>query len=446
VSEEQQCTTLRVSCRDRVQSQQAAHARKCERKQPNRNEPDSHEGYILADAVRQCKHYFRLQSVLYCHAMQRGSIQKRHGAWHLIYRVDEIIDGQPVRKQVTRRLVGVSDEYRTKKDVQTLAEDHLRPLNLGTVTPESSLTVSDFAQKFFLPAVTARKKPSTAKFYTDLVDNHLTPLLGNLRLREVTTRDVQRLLDARASLSQSSCLRIKTGASALLSHAIRLGFLNGPNAAREARAEGQRTDPDNYAYSIDEVLWMLERLPEPARAVVAVAAFSGLRESEIRGIRWEDYDGQFIHVRRSVWRTHVGDTKTPESKNAVPVIGPLRTILDAHRRKNGSSAWIFAGEKMGRPLHLDNLCRREIKPIVGDRWRGWHGFRRGLATVLFGLGVPAEVAQIILRHANVATTQAHYLMLKSKSEGSAAMKRLERIVRQKFDSQARRNRSKPHKH
>jgi integrase len=378
--------------------------------------------------------------------MQRGSIQKRHGAWHLVYRVDEIIDGQPVRKQVMRRLCSISDEYRSAKDVRPLADEHLRPMNLGALQPEGSMSVSDFAQKHFLPIVTAKKKPSTVKFYRDIVDNHLVPLLGNLRLREVTTRDVQRVLDARASLSQSSVLRIKTGASALLSHAIRIGFLNGPNAAREARAEGQRTDPENYAYNLDEVLWMLERLPEPARAVVAVAAFSGLRESEIRGIRWEDYDGQFLHVRRSVWRTYVGDTKTPESKNSVPVISPLRAILEAHRRSNGSSEWIFAGEKMGRPLHLDNLCRRTIKPIVGDRWHGWHGFRRGIATVLYGLGVPAEVAQIILRHANVATTQQHYLMLKSKAEGSAAMKRLERIVRQKLDRQSRRKRSQPHKH
>lgn len=375
---------------------------------------------------------------LHLKVMQRGSILKRHGAWHLVYRVDEIIDGQPVRKQITRRLAAVCDDYRSEKDVRPLADEHLRPLNLGALTPEGSLTVSDFAKKYFLPTVTAKKKPSTAKFYTDLVDNHLEPLLGGIRLRDVSTRDVQRMLDARASLSQSSVLRIKTGASALLSHAIRLGFLHGANAAREARAEGKRTDPDNYAYNLDEVLWMLERLSEPARAVVAVAAFSGLRESEIRGLRWEDFEGQLLHVRRAVWRTHVGDTKTRESKNAVPIIEPLRKILNAHRRTNGKSEWIFAGEKMGRPLHLDNLCRREIKPIVGARWHGWHGFRRGLATVLFGLGVPAEVAQTILRHEDVATTQAHYLMLKSRKEGSAAMKRLGRLLTKKMSKGRRR--------
>jgi integrase len=372
--------------------------------------------------------------------MQRGSIYKKHGAWFLVYRVEEVVDGQPMRKQMTHRLAPVNDDYRTKSDVEVLAQDHLRPLNLGAVAPESSMTVSDFAEKYFLPDVRAKKKPSTLKFYTDIVNNHLDPLLGSLKLREVTTRDVKRLLDARSSLSQTSVLRLKTGCSALLSHAINLGFVNGANPAREAKAEGKRTDFEGYAYTLDEVLWMLERLPEPSRTVVSVAAFAGLRESEIRGLRWGDYDGRFFHVRTSVWRTLEGETKTRKSKNSVPVIEPLQTILATHKKKNGSSEWIFAGEKMGRPLHLDNLCRREIKPIVGDRWHGWHGFRRGLATVLFGLGVPAEVAQTILRHEDVSTTQAHYLMLKSKAEGNAAMKRLELIVRRKLDRQARRKR------
>jgi integrase len=191
---------------------------------------------------------------------------------------------------------------------------------------------------------------------------------------------------------------------------------------------------------------MLEHLPEPSRTAVAVAAFSGLRESEIRGLRWADYDGKFFNVRTSIWRTHEGYTKTPKSKNAVPVIEPLQKILAAHKKKSSSSEWIFAGVKKGRPLHLDNLCRRKMKPILGDRWHGWHAFRRGITTVLFGLGVPAETAQLILRHEDVETTRAHYLMLKSKKEGSAAMKKLGGVVRRMLDKQSKKSRSKPHKH
>jgi integrase len=159
---------------------------------------------------------------------------------------------------------------------------------------------------------------------------------------------------------------------------------------------------------------MLARLGEPARTVVALAAFSGLREGEIRGLQWGDYRDGLLCVGRSVWRTHVGETKTSESTNAVPVIAPLAKLLDGHKRGNGHAVWMFAGAKMKRPLNLANLARRSIIPVIGaDAWRGWHAFRRGRATNLFSIGVPPEVAQRILRHEDVATTQAHYVMLKS---------------------------------
>jgi hypothetical protein len=44
------------------------------------------------------------------------------------------------------------------------------------------------------------------------------------------------------------------------------------------------------------------------------------------------------------------------------------------------------------------------------RWKGWHGFQRGLATTLYELGVPAEIACLILRN-DVDVTRHHYLNL-----------------------------------
>jgi Phage integrase, N-terminal SAM-like domain len=124
--------------------------------------------------------------------------------------------------------------------VEQLAVDHLRPLNIGSITPESSMTVSDFAEKYFLPTVKAKKKPSAPKFYTDIVNNHLEPLLGNLQSREVTTRDVQRLLDARSSLSQTSVLRLKTGCGALPRYQAQLSERSKPGTRSASRREADR--------------------------------------------------------------------------------------------------------------------------------------------------------------------------------------------------------------
>ena len=48
-------------------------------------------------------------------------------------------------------------------------------------------------------------------------------------------------------------------------------------------------DFDGRAYTLEEIALMLTVLPEPSRTVVAVAAFTGLRAGEIRGLSWQAY-------------------------------------------------------------------------------------------------------------------------------------------------------------
>jgi len=74
--------------------------------------------------------------------------------------------------------------------------------------------------------------------------------------------------------------------------------------------------------------------------------------------------------------------------------------------------FIFAGEKLERPLNPADLARRIIAPKlqeVGVKWYGWHGFRSGPATNLYALGIEETVIRDILRHADVKVTRAHYI-------------------------------------
>jgi integrase len=388
-----------------------------------------------------------------------GSIRKRHGSWQLRYYIDEIgpdvigpegklQPGEPRRRQITKILARISDQYRTESSVQTLADDILVPLRRSGGAAEGSLTVAEFTDRYFLPFIKGRRKPSTAQFYKITFDLHVRGRVGHLRLREFKTHDAQKVLNA-ITLSQQSLLRIKTTMSAVFSHAIRLGFIDGVNPVRESKAEGTPTDPQLHAYTLDEIAYMLKKLAGRAKVAVGIAAFAGLRESEIRGLQWPDYDGSYLQVQRSVWRTHIGTTKTPESKQKVPVIEPLRKLLDQHKATANGNLWILTGEKKGFSLNLDNLCSRDIRPVIGERWHGWHAFRRGLATNLFNLGVPAEVVKIILRHSDVATTQKHYVVLQSQQAGRAAMQTLEKALADKGQSRASKTtpkRKQPHKH
>jgi integrase len=81
---------------------------------------------------------------------------------------------------------------------------------------------------------------------------------------------------------------------------------------------------------------------------------------------------------------------------------------------------------IGGALDLDNLADRVIKPVLKANGlkRGWHAYRRGLATNLHELGVPDKVIQAILRHEDVSTTQRSYIKTVPRVV-TEAMRRLE---------------------
>lgn len=92
---------------------------------------------------------------------------------------------------------------------------------------------------------------------------------------------------------------------------------------------------------------MLRVLDGLEAAVVAVASFTGLRDSELRGLRWEDYRRKQLYVERSVWRGNVYNTKTMMSKNPVPVIDLVANYLDILWRSQGApgEGYVFATSK-----------------------------------------------------------------------------------------------------
>jgi integrase len=205
--------------------------------------------------------------------------------------------------------------------------------------------------------------------------------------------------------------------------------IDTPNPMRDVsipncRAHGRET----AAYSLEEELKMLSVLAEPARTIVGTAAFSGLR--------WGSYaasNGRITWVPRFEWRsrftTALPPRPSPEASRAsVPVIAPLKKLLAEHRARSGNpqTASIFAARN-GRSMSMNNVLNREILPTLkaaGIPWKGWHAFRRGLATNLHALGVDDLTIQRILRHSNVAVTQKCYI--KTLPEQSVAgMRRLE---------------------
>jgi integrase len=386
---------------------------------------------------------------------QRGYIFRKGKFWFLRFHDTVLREGQAVRVQLCRKLAPYSDTYRSEKSVRSLAAEILLPINSGTLDVRSTMPVLAFIESVYLPEIKEKKRASTYKNYRDIFRIHLQPRLGTISLRHFRCCDGEKLLaeigrQARTKegrpLGTNTLARIKSFLSGTFKTAKRVGALDGINPMTDTSLpEGTRPGV-TYAYSLDEIRKILAVVPEPARTVVLTAAFTGLRQGEIRGLLWKDFNGKELNVQRSIWNGVINKPKTVCSEAPIPVVRPLREALEAHRQKMG--VWadpllpIFQSE-IHTPLSLANLAKRTIAPRIEKCvqcrksksehrtdghmfelnktlcWRGWHAFRRGLATTLHQLGTPDREIQGILRHSNIAITQASYIKCVAESQVDA---------------------------
>ena len=371
---------------------------------------------------------------------QKGYVYQKKNRWYVRY-YEHVMqeDGSITREQKAKCVAPVCHEYRTKGAVMPLVAEILHGVNSSSVSPESTLSLERFVENNYLPYASDQKRPSTYRSYHNIWQHHIKKQCGQTRLRDFRTVDGECLLAEIArqnDLTRSTLKRIKSFLSGIFKHAKRLGCINGSNPIHDVSIPKSRPAGQTYAYSLEEITKMISILPQPAATVVATAAFTGMRRGEIRGFLWENYHDGTIWVTQSVWERFVTEPKTQQSQTAIPVIAPLAKLLEKHRQATGNPkfGFVFLSRQYKHksvPLSPNSLLKWHIKPKLqeaGIAWRGWHAFRRGLATNLYRLGVSDKTIQAILRHSNLSTTMNSYV--KSVPQDSvAAMHAFEVVCR-----------------
>ena len=127
--------------------------------------------------------------------------------------------------------------------------------------------------------------------------------------------------------------------------------------------DNAREPDETFAYNLAQICRILEFLPMLPKAIIATAAFAGLRRGELRGLEWTDYSGDALNVKRSVWKTVVNQPKTRASAKPVPVIRQLAEILDTYRSSIGNpQSGVMFHTGAGQHLDIDKLVLRFVRP------------------------------------------------------------------------------------
>jgi integrase len=403
--------------------------------------------------------------------IQQGQV-KLHGAQWVLSFYKDVRDGHGAveRKRVQEFLAPYTlyptrDPEQVREKLADKIASILRPVNANIADPlDGTLTVADYIEHKYFPRLNQRLQlegamhiePSTIKAYKDIFNKHVVGKpTAKIQIGKITTKDGQDFMEALPQkLSHKTHLRIKAFLSGVFTYALQSNAIAGTNPMDATKAGGlskgrKESDLDErelkirrsneHAYTLEEVAEMLNKLPEPARTVCAVAAFTGLTRSEIPALKWSDYDGKTISVTRKKWRGHIGQPKTEAREAGVPVAPILQKILAKYKSNVNfppvEDGWIFYGQKEKKPIDMDNLSRRDIPQFINGAWFGWHSFRRGLGTRLNEMGMDDSDIQSILRHGDISTTQAFYI-LPSPKRAEAGLRKLGETVRRKYGIKA----------
>lgn len=351
---------------------------------------------------------------------QNGSLtteERAKGAvW--VYRWREVgFDGKRVQRKIIigslKQYPSQSAAWKAVEGLQLLVNEETPKSRVDSITVDA--LVRHYRQKELVIGDDA-KATSTVAAYECYLENWILPRWKHYRLKDVKRVLVAEWL-AQLPLANGSRAKIRNIMHALFNHAIRYEWL-GANPITLIRQSAKR---QRIPVPLDagEIASLVGELGQRERAMLFLDAATGLRRSELRGLKWKDVNFETLElsVERSIVGKAVGKCKTEVSKKPVPLHPALTDELWLWKQASSFTSpedWIWGSPATGgeRPLWPENLLRRYIRPAAEragiKKPIGFHCFRHSLSTLLKANGEDVKVVQELLRHANSRITLDTY--------------------------------------
>jgi integrase len=347
---------------------------------------------------------------------QQGCIRIVGDQWVLYFYRDEIRDGIRQHVKVSKRIGHMS---LSKRQARKLAQPIMDEANNQTEIPvreiKNGMTLAEYIPEFRHVGITDLK-PSTRRSLESSIRAHLVPVLGETSLSKIDAAKVQELINSMMKNARGTRENVVADLLMILDEARKDHTV--PTISKKDLKFGLKKPGEGkpFFFTPPQVKKILAHFAgrKTWDAFFTLLALSGLRASEILGLRIEDldFDSSTIHVRQGIWHGQVVTTKTDESENSVPMTPKVKAKLQAHLI-NHTHELLFVNRR-NRPFSRNKVVQTVLQPALDKlginrkgRCVGLHAFRHTLASMLLqSTGV--AVAQRQLRHSDASTTLGHY--------------------------------------
>ncbi|MCO5164835.1 MAG: site-specific integrase [Planctomycetes bacterium] len=328
------------------------------------------------------------------------AVRKIRGHWWVDFRHD----GVRHRKKSPAANKGDAQAYEALLRRRLALGQPLRP-----EPPRVAPTLRSFSERWLTTYVAANNKPSEQYNKRISLNAHLLPVLGRLRLDQIT---VQRVEAYKAEkLKQGLAPKTINNHLAALAKCLRCAEEWGeiPSTPRIKLLRVPPTEAAHFEPKESEQL--LEAARDPFwRTMILVALRTGLRRSELLALDWADVDleRRVLTVRRALVNGIMGSPKSHKVRH-VPLTPDACEALDRLACRRG---FVFGRDQGEHPLRKDtaiDVLRRCLDSAGLPRRKrmGWHTLRHTFASQLATNGAPLHVVQALLGHSDIRTTMRY---------------------------------------
>lgn len=346
--------------------------------------------------------------------------------------------------------------FPTKSAAQHWLDETKIEIKRGVHTPANrSVTVKEAGEAWISQREVDGLERSTLTQYRQHLEHHIAALIGGVKLADLTivsVRDFQNLLlkgSIEAGISRRSpalTRKIVVSLGSLLANAMADGRVNR-NVVRDAE---RRRGGDGKRHKLrlevgtdiptkSEITAMLAAASPQWRPLIVTAVFTGMRASELRGLRWADVNldrGEITVSQRADRWGNIGSPKSATSRRTIPLAPMVIASLKEWRLACPKSALdLVFPTATGAVRTLSSLHEYCLGPLqkaagivgtgAGPKY-GMHALRHFAASLFAEQGFSLKRVQVLMGHSTIAITADVYTHLFAQpDEDRAAMAQLQ---------------------
>lgn len=401
--------------------------------------------------------------------MITGCLQQKNGFYYVLLYLK--VDGKrkvkwistklPVEGTSERKAKRTFDEIRSqfeKEYEEQLQREEQERVPAQTVPPDARLEFSAYMEKW-LNSVRSTIATATYQSYANMLKARIIPYFEpcGIAVMDLTPQDIEDFYQKVLAdgCTTNTVIHYHAIIRKALQSAVRKDILSKNPADKVDRPK--KNVYHGTFYSEEEMLVLFDAVEgDPLELCVKIAAYYGLRRSEVLGLRWSaiDLEHKTISISHKVIEAEVGGKfipvgedvlKTKSSFRTLPLIPAVEKLILAEKEKQEMYRRLFRKSYCRDYLEYIcvDQCGRLLRPNYVTEHFSWliqkyglkkirfHDLRHTCASLLLSNGISMKQIQIWLGHSTFSTTADIYAHLDFSAQKQSAATMGAMFIREK---------------